>query len=353
MSVLTLTVVVPTHRRVERLTACLDGIRSQTRKVEEVIAVAQTSDQESASFIDGLAATWVQLRRVGVERPGLVAALNCGLAAATGTLVGFVDDDAVPRADWAQRIVDAYAQDDAIAAVGGRDVIFDVDGQIVDFGPGSFVNRLFGSPVVGRIQWYGRMLGNHHVGTGTARDTDVLKGVNMSFRREAVLAHGFDERLRGHGTQVHSEMSICLPLRRRGLRVVYDPQIVVEHFPAPRSYGDKRTDSGAAVVSASTHNEALAILDHFGPGRRIAFTIWGIAIGTTSAPGLAILTWDLLKRQAGGWTRFRAAVRGRLAAWDTHRTARPLPGALCGASAAPQAPQTQSSAPATQTCNPC
>jgi hypothetical protein len=166
------------------------------------------------------------------------------------------------------------------------------------------------------------MVGNHHIGTGDARDTDVLKGVNMSFRR-AEVQHGFDPRLRGVGAQVHSEMSICLPLRRRGLRVVYDPQIVVHHHPAWRPAGDCRADFDDDAITAFTHNETLQLLDFLPSYRKLAFIWWGIGIGTNSSPGAAVLIWQAVRRDPRAWPRFVAAQRGRLMALRTHATVRP------------------------------
>jgi hypothetical protein len=256
----------------------------------------------------------------------LVAALNCGLTAARGVIVAFVDDDAVPSVDWLKRIVETFERDDRVAAVGGRDVIL-LGGRVLEPERRRGLRRVWPAPAVGRIQWFGRMLGNHHVGVGGARDVDVLKGVNMSFRREAVVGHGFDERLRGVGVQMHSELSICLPLRRRGLRVVYDPGISVLHYPAPRPLGKEREDHTREGVASSTHNEVLQILDYFGPGRRVVLTVWGFCVGTTCSPGLVVLTRDLLERRPAAWMRFDAAQHGRLEAWRSHlrtqRIARP------------------------------
>jgi GT2 family glycosyltransferase len=319
------TVVVPTYRRTERLAECLQGLRSQTRPAQEVLVVVQTSDEASATFVRGLTGGWPALRCVRVARPGLVAALNCGLAAAGGAVVAFVDDDAVPSVDWLQRIADAFERDDRVAAVGGRDVIFE-GGRVLAPGPRRGRRALADGPGVGRIQWFGRMIGNHHVGGGAARDVDVLKGANMSFRRQAVVDHGFDERLRGEGVEMHSELSICLPLRRRGLRVVYDPDISVMHYPAPRPLGHERDDFNSDAVAAQAHNEALQILDYFGRVRRPVFMAWGLAVGTTSAPGVAVLARDLLVRRPAAWLKFTAAQHGRAAAWKSHtRTRRRSP----------------------------
>ena len=314
---LSASVVVPTYRRVDRLAACLEGLRAQSRPADEVLVVVPTFDEPSASFVGELAANWPELSCVRVARPGLVAALNCGLAAARGAIVAFVDDDAVPTVGWLERTVETLEHDDRVAAVGGRDVVYE-DGRVVEPPPRRGPRVLGAGPTVGRIQWFGRMLGNHHVGVGAPRDVDVLKGANMSFRREAVVGHGFDERLRGVGAQVHSEMSICLPLRRRGLRVVYDPGISVLHHPAPRPVGDDRNDFSFETVASSTHNEALAILDYFGPVRRVVFMVWGFAVGTTVAPGVAVLARDLLEHRPAAWMRFKASQHGRLQAWRSH-----------------------------------
>jgi GT2 family glycosyltransferase len=313
---LSVSVVVPTYRRVERLAACLEGLRLQTRPADDVVVVVQVADAPSAAFVQGLGKEWPELRTAGVEQPGLVAALNRGLDAAQGSIVAFLDDDAVPHADWVERIVRTFEQDERIAAVGGRDVVVE-NGQVL-----TQDRRRGAPPTVGRIQWFGRMLGNHHIGDGAPRDVDVLKGVNMSFRRSTVARLGFDERLLGAGSQVHSELSICLPLRRRGLRVVYDPAIAVAHYPAPRPHGDHRRFREREAVAAAAHNEALQILDHFGPAQRVVFATWGFAVGSTDSPGLAVLARDAVSARPGAWPRFLAAQQGRAAAWGTRRTPR-------------------------------
>jgi GT2 family glycosyltransferase len=315
------TVVVPTYRRPESLGACLDGLREQSRAPDDVVVVVHESDDASAAYVRRRAAGWPGLRSVPVRRHGLVAALNSGLAAAAGTIVAFVDDDAVPVVDWIERLVATYERDARIAAVGGRDVVV-TNGKVIEGDELAFLARYRGVPRVGRIQWFGRMIANHHIGVGAPRDVDVLKGANMSFRRQAVATLGFDERLRGRGVQMHSELSICLPLRRRGLRIMYDPRIIVLHYPAPRPHGDHRVGFDREAIVAATHNECLEVLEHFGAARRIVYAAWGLGIGTMGSPGLLTLGRALLKRDPDAWRRFAAAQAGRAAAWRTRRTPR-------------------------------
>ncbi|MGO9959531.1 MAG: glycosyltransferase family 2 protein [Solirubrobacteraceae bacterium] len=309
-------VVVAAFRRPDSLSRCLEGLRLQTLPAAEVVVIVDPIDEASDRLVAERAVDWPELRVARPATHGTVAAYNRGIAATRMELIAFVDDDAVPQPEWLELIVRTFEQDERIAGVGGRDIVVE-NGRVLEL-----PRRLWGrrrTPTVGRITWFGRMIANHHVGVGGPRDVDVLKGVNMSFRRVAVAGHGFDERVRGHGAQVHSELSICLPLRRRGLRIVYDPAIAVVHHPAPRLAGDQRDDISNEAIANAAHNEALQILDYCDALRRVMFAVWGGAVGTTAAPGLAVLGRDLLWGRPAAWGRFVAAQRGRLAAWNTHR----------------------------------
>jgi GT2 family glycosyltransferase len=316
-----LTVIVPTHKRVTQLADCLNGLRSQTRPVDQVVVVVHVSDHETREYIREGVGYWPELKPTLVERGGVVAAQNHGLAVATGTIVAFCDDDAIPYPDWAERLMATFVRDDRIAGVGGRDVIH-VDGGVFGTDPPRGWRRVLGPSPVGRIQWWGRMTGNHHRADARACDADVLKGVNMAFRRSQVIELGFDERLQGRGAIVHHELSICLPLRKRGMRVVYDPAILVAHHPAVRAAGDHRTYDRPRVIAELSYNEALSILDYFSPSRRVVFMIWAFAVGTGVVPGLAVLLRDLVARRPSACSRFAAAQQGRLRAWRAHRTDR-------------------------------
>jgi GT2 family glycosyltransferase len=315
-SLTSFSVIIATYGRADSLEACLEGVRAQRRQADEVIVVGHELDAPSARRVEQLMSDWSELRFAPVRAHGMVAAFNAGLAAARHSIVSYVDDDAVPTEDWLERIALTYEADPRIAAVGGRDVVH-LGGPILEAG-----GR--GAPRVGILQWFGRQIGNHHLGRGAARDVDILKGANMSFRREAVAEHGFDPRLRGHGAQLHSELSICLPLRRRGLRVVYDPAIVVDHYPAPRGYGVARGDASLAAIRDAAHNEALAVLDYGPVTRRITFTIWGALVGTRDCPGLLTLVERLATRRPRSWEAFAGAQTGRFAAWKT-KLATPRP----------------------------
>jgi GT2 family glycosyltransferase len=263
-------VIVPTYKRPESLSLCLDALVGQDTQPDEILVAVRTGDHATLDVIQRHAGA---VRAILVERPGVVAAMNAGADASTGEIVALTDDDSRPYPDWISRLVAVYNSDPTIGAVGGRDWVYH-DDQLEDGA----------EPVVGVISWFGRMTGNHHLGVGPPRDVEVLKGVNLSMRGELLRQLRFDERLRGMGTEHHWELMLCLSLRRMGYRIIYDPAIAVEHRPQPRV--DSSRDFGRIAVRAASHNETLAFLECLSPARRTVHLLWTTAFGTRGAPGL-------------------------------------------------------------------
>jgi GT2 family glycosyltransferase len=299
--------VIPTYKRAQSLARCLDALDHQQRPAEETIVVVRGDDLSSQEVVRARAD---RVRLVQVHRAGVVAAMNAGIDASGGDVVALTDDDAAPHADWLARIVAAYEEDPLVAAVGGRDRLC-IEGEWWNGGS---------AHVVGTIGRLGLITGNHHMGVGPARDVDVLKGVNLSVRGDLLREVRIDERLRGVGTEHHWELALCLSLRRRGLRVVYDPSIVVDHYPQPR-IDDSRQFSPVELRDA-THNRTLAVLEHLPRWRQPPYLAWAFAVGTSTEPGVAQTLRALPKRRAGAWSMFRGTQAGLLLAVRTRRRSR-------------------------------
>ncbi len=173
--------------------------------------------------------------------------------------------------------------------------------------------------IVGKLQWFGRVIGNHHLGVGEPREVDVLKGVNMSFRQKATANLRFDERMRGTGAQVHFEMAFTLALKRAGWKLIYDPQVAVDHYPAQRFDEDQRHNFNEIAFINLVHNETLVLLENLPPLRRLVFLIWAIFIGTRDSLGL--IQWLRLLPSQGqlAGKKWWASLQGRWQGWQTHR----------------------------------
>jgi cellulose synthase/poly-beta-1,6-N-acetylglucosamine synthase-like glycosyltransferase len=315
----------------------LAALAKQTRSVNEVIVTVRDIDTQTWDFFQqlensgstlgkDLAETGISpcslppapcllslnLKTVTVTVTGVVAAMNAGMDAAAGDIIAFTDDDAAPRPDWLEKIETYFQADSNIGAVGGR------DWQWV----GSELKEIGESTDVGRLQWFGRVIGNHHFAVGDAREVDVIKGVNMSFRRTAIQGLRFDERMRGTGAQVHFELAFNLALRRRGWKIIFDPAVAVDHYPAQRFDEDQRDRFNGEAWSNAVHNETLVLLEHFSAIQRLVFVIWAFLIGTREALGIVQLLRLLLSEGEIAKLKWVASVRGRWQGLQTWREMR-------------------------------
>ena len=160
-------VLVPTYLRHHDLARCLASLRVQRRAPDIVLVTLREEDEESRALADEFVSSWPALRTVPVTQRGVVAAMNAALAVAEGDVLALTDDDAEPLEDWLERIVTILEAEPDVGGVGGRDEEVAAPGA---------------RKIVGRLQWFGRTIGNHHLGVGPARDVDVLKGANCAFR---------------------------------------------------------------------------------------------------------------------------------------------------------------------------
>ena len=236
--------------------------------------VVRDTDADTWQFFTQFKADNLPLHTVKVTQSGVVAALNAGLAAVEGDIVSITDDDAAPHPDWLERIAAYFTCDSRLGGLGGRDWIH--HGSKLEN-----ESRL----VVGQLQWFGRVIGNHHLGVGEPREVDVLKGVNMSFRKQAIGQLRFDERMRGTGAQVHFEMAFTLALKRAGWKIIYDPNVAVDHYPAQRFDEDQRNNFNEIAFINLVHNETLVLLEHLPFIRRIVFLFWAVFVGTCDSLG--------------------------------------------------------------------
>ncbi|MFO7947234.1 MAG: glycosyltransferase family 2 protein, partial [Armatimonadota bacterium] len=193
------TVLIPSYKRGPALLHSLAGVINGERVPDQVVVVLRDTDEESQELVQN----WLDecscpdvFDIPQVSEPGQIAAINRGLEVASGDIVAFTDDDAVPRSQWLKCLVSHY-EDPDVGGVGGRDVVH--HGDTITDGE---------TTVVGRITAFGRIIGNHHLELqGPAAEVEHLKGVNMSFRRE--LIQPFDPNIQGpHFNDTDQSLSV-------------------------------------------------------------------------------------------------------------------------------------------------
>ncbi|WP_172437596.1 glycosyltransferase family 2 protein [Acidithiobacillus marinus] len=305
-----ISVMIPTYRRPKDLERCLEALGEQLRPADEIIVVARREDKDTHDVLKGHAAASLPLRVVIVDLPGLVTAMNLGLEAACGDILAITDDDSAPFPDWLQRIERAFEQDESIAGVGGRDLIRQ-NGTLIDH---SVRN-------VGKVLWYGKVIANHHLRLDHVQFVDLLKGVNGAYRLSLLKEIGFDRRLFGRGAQWHWELSLGLTLRQKGWRLLYDPEIRVNHYPG-QLFGDRSRDVyNPEETRNRCHNEALVLLCYYGIMNRLMFLFWSTLVGTSESYGLVQMMRYLPKEKAQAVAKFRDNLYGRymgIRSWLRH-----------------------------------
>ena len=203
------------------LTSAIHSILSQVRPVDEVILVID----HAPALLDAARAEFTHDRVTIIENSGprgLSGARNSGVAAASRSIVAFLDDDATATPDWASRLMGWYA-DPAVLGVGGSSVPNWSGARRPAWFPEEF-------------DW---VVGCTYRGM-PVRPSAVrnLIGSNMSFRR-ALFAEigGFDPSVGRVGTApVGCEETVfCILVAARfpGGRIMYDPAVRVDHHLPP------------------------------------------------------------------------------------------------------------------------
>jgi GT2 family glycosyltransferase len=196
----------------------------------ETIVVDDGSTDDSAEI-----ARRHGFRVISTENRGLSSARNTALEAASGEIVAFIDDDAIPDRQWLTYLADTFARTD-FAAVGGPNLPVPGDGPVADA-----VAAAPGNPI--------------HV-LVTDRDAEHIPGCNSAFRADALRdIGGFDPRFRMAGDDV----DVCWRLQDSGLRIGYCAAAVVWHH--------RRQTVGGYLRQQHGYGHAEAMLERKWPAR--------------------------------------------------------------------------------------
>jgi GT2 family glycosyltransferase len=193
-------VVVCTYNGARTIRDCLDGLSRLDYPDYEVIVV-----DDGSSDATGVIARQYDCRLIQTENRGLANARNTGLAAATGEIIAYLDDDAYPDPDWLKYLAATFLRT-GYAGVGGPNIAPPGDGPIAEC-----VARAPGGPV--------------HV-LVTDREAEHIPGCNMAFRKSCLEAiGGFDPQFRTAGDDV----DVCWRLQERGWTLGFHPAAMVWH----------------------------------------------------------------------------------------------------------------------------
>lgn len=219
-----ITVCICTHNRPGYVRDCLDGLARQTVPASafDIVIVDSGSTGDAIAELAALADETVNARLLRLELPGLSAARNAGAEAADGDYIAYIDDDAIPTADWIEQIRAAIIELGGVPAVLGGRILPLWEAPL----PGWWPAKLRG--VLSIIEAEGR---------GAYRGEDMPEGqtpygANMIVHVATMRSvGGFGDGTGRDGASLLSDEDVQLAWRLHdaGYAVCYDSRIVVQH----------------------------------------------------------------------------------------------------------------------------
>jgi len=216
-------IVICTCERTASLTKTLLSLNRLVNDNFEVVIVDASHTAVTVDMVSSICKTLdyclkleqVQILNISVSR-------NSGIKAASGSIIAFLDDDAIPPPQWLDELLSTYSlHGDKCAGVGG--VVRDMTS--------------FGYPLQ-----YHRGISNVISNTIPIRSTDAinynqpqgfwyngLMGANSSYRKAALEEiNGYDEFFE----YFLDETDVCIRLIQAGYEIHYS-DVIVDHYPQP------------------------------------------------------------------------------------------------------------------------
>jgi GT2 family glycosyltransferase len=216
-----LTVYIPCFNVETYIESSIRGLLSQTRPPDEILVIDDGSTDRSVEI-----ASRFPVRVIRHERNcGLAAARNTAFANAGHELVGAVDADVFPEADWLERLL-SHFEDQRVVATGGR-----------------LIERFRDTPAdEWRFLHLCQDLGKERIDIEWPSHRR-LGGFGTILRKSAVVeAGGYNESYRTN----YEDVDMCERLLRAGHKLVFEPRAVAYH---------QRRDNARSIVSTDWRSE--------------------------------------------------------------------------------------------------
>lgn len=278
-----ISVVVPTYKRTKDFLRTIASLQDQLRPVDELIIIVGPGDSDTLEALIDFNFNIKDVKILKALKPSLIHALNLALDKVKGDIICLLDDDVWLPVDWSQKIEKAYQANQRMGAYGGRDHLQLEDQGLSNPPPAS---------IIGTFLKNGTVPGNHHCGSAKSPlEVDVLKGVNLSFRKSALEKLEIDPNLESKGAEICSEIDICQRIQQNNYTVVYDNDNYLLHYASPRAGYDHRENFFQPIEKNRVFNQSY-VYGKFRPLSEIFFyTLRQLFIGNRLQPGFV---WSIV-----------------------------------------------------------
>ena len=304
-----LSVIVPTFRRFSPLLDTIQGLLAQQDVDFEILVVDQNPAWPvSLRGRKTELASDPRVKWLVRDEPGVVAARHDAVAAATGDIFVFVDDDVlIPDRFFLARHLANYEALPDLDVVIGREVYRgQTEPPVAPFPPPHSALTM-GEPVSGtpssQAMSFDRMRPSRY------RVVSFCT-CNSSVRREAFFrVGGFDEAF--HGMAYGDDYDFAIRLARSGGRFVYDPQAWLIHLQAPTGGLRMSDPRNRASEKEKIYSSILFLLKNEDPSWRW-YLQWGVLRRSVLLKANLKRPWRQPQVWIGlwrAWREARAAVR--------------------------------------------
>lgn len=239
------TVVIATRDRAESLRRCLESLMAQTYQDMDIVVVDNApSSPDTRDLVAGTFARTGRVSYVLETRPGLARAHNAGVAAASGAVIAFTDDDVIVDPSWVAAIAANFASDARIGCVTGLILPAELETRA------QYWTERHGG--------FGKGLSRRVFDPGHADRQGPLfpyaagvfgSGANMAFRREALMRMGGFDAALGAGTLARGgdDLAGFFGAFEAGYQIAYEPGAIVWHHHRRDEDGMRRQAYGYGV----------------------------------------------------------------------------------------------------------
>jgi glycosyltransferase involved in cell wall biosynthesis len=248
-----LSIVICTHNRADDVGDCLAALVPQLDKPStEVRVIDSGSRDDQRRTLERLVASVPHVELLRIDEPGVSLARNKGIGETKSEWVAFLDDDAIPSADWlenAHRLMSHVPEKCAIIA----------GAVLPQFPKGA--SRPLGK------RWSQMLSLIQRSGEGDCTVSCSMVAANVLFRRSALVeGGGFSTALGRHGTTLLSggEKLLQEQLIERGWSAWYSDRLKVRHkisaerltqkWILRRAYWDGLSDQRISALNARKPN---------------------------------------------------------------------------------------------------
>jgi glucosyl-dolichyl phosphate glucuronosyltransferase len=221
-----LDVVVPTYNRASLLRRALESLLAADRPDElqcRVMVVDNASTDDTKAVVESFTPrSDGHVYYLYESKPGRSHALNAGIAATGGDLVGMIDDDEEVDRSWLLKIAEAF------------------EDPATDFIGGPYLPRWGGERPIWLVRSYGAVIGWAECGQTTQQFGPgcdaMLMGGNAVIRRSALERVGpYSADLGRTPTRLMSceDEDMFTRLLQSGARGFYRPDLIIHHYVSP------------------------------------------------------------------------------------------------------------------------